>query len=537
MANPVVGKIKSVSVVPDSAKTVSDSSPRQFTATNVAAAGDFTEITAVDLSGTDSDLVWSIMEALDGDCKGEITLVTAFDDATDIATVLPFRVAATSSRIFKVFDPPWKKATCTLNGVDTEIESTYRTEADASYWPRFRMLCPYGTNIGQYNITGFAPATDVFSVTGMTGGSTDGDMYIPVQPIKPGDFSFGISSTSIARENVTNTLANKGIAVGAQIDAQASLALEIRGLADEAGDGSEATPPGEGHECLRAVFEEMLNTGDSVQGGSTQTSVNVSDGTRFNNYALSLIQAGDVFAVTDITGNVLTVPTGHISSMPTTGHVLYGSASYRPVDEIENYDSVSFLIWDDRSQFTGLMAGMPEVKASIEGDQINKMQLAYNFVGGIKKSWASDHTDTFDNSIPTVGKSNVSRAVVAGVEIDCSIMKADFTFLDAPVPKTNSFGCFQNKGGFYYTKRDAMVSLTLQMEDSDFWNQYYAGGTFDILIQCGTVPTAAFAVWAPAAQITECPTESEDELKTWEVQLMFTEPVLPDTPSFIFGMM
>lgn len=346
MADPVVGNIKSVMFIPESTNEVIADSPKQIVAQSVVAAGNYHEVESADLDTQGNSIAWSILEAINGDCKGQLVLIFAFNDATNKATVTKMRTTAPTTTIFKMWQPPWKKATVTSTGSTTELTSTFRTETDASYWPLFRMLAAYGINEQQVNITTFDPATDKFTVSLFDSVTTEGDACIPVQPVKASDVSLGIGGAVIEREIMTDVLDGEGIVTGSQTDASLDFSPEIRGLATAAGDGNTAVPPGEMHENLRAIFSEQLITGDTDQGASSAVAVNVSDGTRFSAYAMALSQTGDAFAVTGIAGNVLTVPTGHLSAAPTIGDVFYAGASY--LAKSTGHESVSALVYHDR---------------------------------------------------------------------------------------------------------------------------------------------------------------------------------------------
>lgn len=525
MTAPIVEKIVSALMIPASALAPVDEDPRQVIAQSVTASGAYHFVVSSDFDGMGTDLVFDILEALDGDCRGQMVLILRFNDGADRAVTTPFWKAAPTGRNFRLWVTGIKVATSTaLSALATQITSTYRTETDVDYWPRFRMLGMYGDKIAQKNISAFDPATDIFTTEAWDTVPVPGDAFLPVQPLKPSDVTYGMGNTSIPRELITDSLDQDGAVIGAQADVLASFSPEIRGLAAAAGDGVTANPPGEMHEALRALFTQNLDTGDADQGASTTTVVNVVDGTRFTQYSLALHELGDVFAIPSIVVNALSnIPAGHLQNAPALGDVIYAGANYRPLQS--GHESISMLFWHSRALMTLLMGGLPELKATIEGDQISKYQFAYQFAAGLMADLDQGHEDTYDNSTPIPGKSNVDRVVLDGEELNGQVLSAEIMLQDAPTKKGAAFGAFENSDGQYYINRAAGISMVMQMEDSSHLHRYRAGEEVDFLIQAGRVPTATWALWAPRAQMIAAPEKgSADGIMQWTIQMGFLRP-------------
>jgi len=343
MTAPIIEKIVSALMIPESALSLSEDDPRQVVAQSVTASGAYHFVRSSDFDGLGTSMVFNVLEALDGDCKGQLVLVLAFTDSLDTAVTTPFWKSAPTGTRFKLWVTGMKKATATsLSGAATEIVSTYRTETDANYWPRFRMLGMYGDFTAQKNISAFDTALDKFT-TGDWGSVPDiGDAFLPVQPLKPSDVSYGMGNTSIPRELISDSLDQDGVAIGAQADVLASFSPEIRGLAVAAGDAVQANPPGEMHEALRALFDQQLDTGDVAQGVPTVNNVPVGTGSRFTQYSLALHELGDVFAIPLINGNDLaSIPDGHLQNAPVASDIIYAGANYLP--KHTGHESISML--------------------------------------------------------------------------------------------------------------------------------------------------------------------------------------------------
>lgn len=531
----IVEKIASALMIPESAIAPSLGTPGQIIASSVTKTGSYHEIVSSDLNGLGDDCVFDILEALDGDCKGQLVMILAFHEGSDTAACTPLQETAPTTTTFRRWVTGLKKATATSDSANTtSITSTYRTETDADYWPRFRMLGMYDLGVeGQKNISAFDTALDKFTTEAWSSTPQQGWPFLPCQPLKPAEVDYGISTTAIPRENIQDTLDGDGVVPGAQVEAQASFSPEIRGLETAAGNGTEADPPGEMHEALRAVMTEVLNTGDTAQAGSSTSNPIVSDGTRFTQYSLALHELGDVFAISGISGNTLTVPSGHLGTID-TADVIYGGACYQPKDT--SHESISMLFFHGRQLMTLLLGGMPELKGTIENDALGRYQFAYQFVGGLVSDLAQGHDDTYDNSTPVVGKSNVNRVLIDGSEVEAQILNAEMTLLDAPQKKGMAFGGFENNGGMIYSGRNAGISMTMQLEDSTYFNRFRKGDTFDFLIQAGRIPTAAWGLWAPRAQVMNYPEKgSGDGLLQQTLVLGFLRPTTAGQPAFVVG--
>ena len=525
MTAPIIEKIVSALMIPASALAPVEEDPRQVIAQSVTASGDYHFVVSSDFDGMGNDLVFDILEALDGDCRGQMVLIVRFNEGADRAVTTPFWKAAPTGTRFKLWSTGLKVATATaLSALATEITSSYRTEADSAYWPRFRMLGMYGDKIAQKNISAFDPALDKFTTEAWDTVPDSGDAFLPVQPLKPSDVSYGMGNTSIPRELISDSLDQDGHAIGAQADVLASFSPEIRGLAVAAGDAVQANPPGEMHEALRALFDQQLDTGDVAQGVPTVNNVPVGTGSRFTQYSLALHELGDVFAIPLINGNDLaSIPDGHLQNAPVLGDVIYAGANYLPKQT--GHESISMLFWHSRALMTLLMGGIPELKANIESDQIGKYQFAYQFAAGLMADLDQGHDDTYDNSTPVVGKSNVDRIVLGGEELNGQVLSAEIMLLDAPTKKGAAFGAFENSDGQYYINRAAGVTMVMQMEDSSHLHRFRAGEEVDFLLQAGRIPTATWALWAPRAQMIAAPEKgSGDGIMQWTIQLGFLRP-------------
>lgn len=529
---PTVERIRSVGIVPDGSTSITAASPSQITASAVSQ----TTVTSTALAALGTASVGRIMlEALDGDCKGQRVIVTA-NNGLDPATVTPFWKTSPTGTRFRLWNLNWKTATATSHGNSTTITSTYRTEASDTWGGKYRMLCVRGTyNTGdQVAISSFDPVTDTFTVGTMTGMSVAGDFYLPIRPIEPSELSMVIGETPIERNLINDSLDGEGVVPGAMTPPTMDATLEVRGLTTAAGNGTAADPPKEINPLLQTCFSQTLNTGDTAQAGSTTASVNVADSTRFADYTMALAAGGDFFGISAAAGNVLAVPTGHLSAAPATNDVIYGAANYTPKTDPS---SVSALIWTD-AQICRIINGLvPALKLNIAGDELVRLTWSMIGVNAIYSDLAQPHDgDTYDTGTPIPGKSNICRVVLDGTEITAAVMSIEADLITAPTRAGAAFGACENNAGMKYTTREIMATIVLQMEDTDYPSRFRAGGTFDLLVQTGRIPTAASALWIPRAQIVASPTEAAaDGFLQWSIVVRALRNTTQDVPPAILA--
>jgi len=529
MSDPLVASLKSLLITQDTAAAPSEGTPSQITADTVTQ----TTITSADLSATtNSNYVWHVFEALDGDCRGQMVLCTAFNEASDQATVTSFRVASPTTTQFKHWEFSWPVAVATDDGTTTTTISDLRTETNNA-WLHYYMLSLAGENTDLKNITDFTASSDTFTHDAFDNGTLIGDMTMPVQPLQPDSVEVVVDAgTPLEREIITDSLDPEGIVVGAIEEATVTFSAELRGLASAASDGTTALPPAEMHVALSSVFTETLNTGDNVASWSGPT-LTVDDGTAFSEYTMALLN-GEVFGITAIATNDLTTQTGHIVNTPVADDVVYGGANYKPKDS--GWTSSSFLCWYGEELLLALTGGLPEIGVSIEGNAIAHYNCTYQCVGGFAMDVTKPHDDIYDTSTPLVGKGNVSRVVFDGTVLDGDVLSCEFTLLDAPVKKNAAFTAFENNGGLFYTSRTGSCTMVVQMEDSEYWQRYRAMQEVDLLVQVGSIATAAWGCWSPRAQLVEAPEISEaDGLFQITLNLRFLRPTTQGQPAYVLA--
>jgi hypothetical protein len=528
MSNPLVANLKSLMMTQDTATAPAAGTPKQVTGTATT-----TVISSVDLDeGTNAGYVMHVFEALNGNCKGQLVLGTAHDNAGNV-TVTSFNNAAPSTTQFKHWVYSWPAAVPTTDGSTTTVIASARTEAD-DYWNSYYMLSLAGENTALRNITDFDNGSTTFTTDAFDTATDIGDAMIPVQPMQPDSVEITIDGgTAIEREIITDSLDPEGIVVGAIESAMVNFSAEVRGLATAAGEAVVASPPAEMHVALSSVFTETLDTGDTVGSGSDTTKVVVADAANYTQYSLALVN-GDIFAISSISNFDLNAPTGHLSSAAVSGDICYAGANYKPKDSA--WKSCSFLAWYGDAMLLALTGGMPEIGASVEGNGIAKYNCNYSCVGGFLADVAKPHNDIYDTSTPVVGKANVSRVVYDGAELDADVLSCNFTFLDAPVMKGAAFGAYENNGGHIYTTRTGSCSMVVQMEDSSYCQQYRAGDEVDLLVQVGSVATAAWGVWAPRCQLVSNPDISDaDGLFQITLELRFLRPTTAGQPAYVLA--
>jgi hypothetical protein len=199
------------------------------------------------------------------------------------------------------------------------------------------------------------------------------------------------------------------------------------------------------------------------------------------------------------------------------------------------HKSVSFLCWYDDQIMRGLHGAMPSVGLSINANEIAKYNFDYTALGGFEALLTRPYEDVYETSNPIVGLGNVSRVVFDGSELEADVLSAKFELLPAPSMKGTAFGGFQNKGGLFYGKRQAGVTLDIAMEDDSYFHRYRAMDEVDFLLQCGSVATSAMGIWSGRSQIVEIAEAEGDKQRRWTIKLRFLRPTAQGQPAFLLG--
>lgn len=531
--------IQSLLVCRDVANAPVEGTPRQVVATTVTAStpAGYHDVVIAALNGKGTEPVLAVLEALDGDCKGQKVLILAFADATDTARTTPFRTAAPTTRTFLYRHWSWPKAVATGAGSETTVVSSYRTEAD-DFWNGFQMLAMYGSNADLEAITDFVASSDTFTHGAMAVASAAGDACLVVQAVKTaGTQVTADAGKAIEREVVTDTGEPEGVVVGAAENLGLTITPEIRGLDVAAADGVTAAAPGELKAPLATAFEQVLGTGDTAAAGGTVTTPTVTTGARFAAGSIAMVN-GDAFGIvavnTTATPDELTVPAGHLRSAPSATDVIYGAASYKP--KTSGHGSCSWLTWIGRTELIAMTGGMAAWKAKINRNELARYELEWSFIDCLRATFPQPHYDRYNGATPLVGRGNVSRVVFDGAELAAEVLSAEIELLQAPLNPTAAFGAVENKGARRYGNTTASVKLLLWMEDSSYWHRYRALSEGDLLLQVGRVPTAAWALWGARSQIVAPPEDGEaDGLKTVSVTFRLLRPSTQGLTSFVIA--
>jgi hypothetical protein len=530
--------IQSLLICRDVANAPVEGTPRQVVASSVTASvpAGFHDLVIAALNGKGTEPVLAILEALDGDCKGQKVLALAFNEATDTLRTTPFRTAAPTTRTFLYRHWSWPKATATGAGSETTTVSSYRTETD-DFWNGFQMLALFGSNADLEAITDFVAGTDTFTHGAMAVASAAGDACLIVQALKVAGAKITADpGKAIEREVVTDTGEPEGIVPGAAENLGLTLTPEIRGLDVAAADGVTASPPGELKAALATAFEQVLGTGDTAEVGGSVTTPTVHTGSRFAAGSIAMVN-GDAFGVvavnTGATPDELTVPAGHIRTAPAENDVIYAGASYKP--KTSGHGACSFLAWLGRSELIAMTGGMAAWKAKIDRNALAHYELEWSFIDCLRATFPQPHYDRYNAATPLVGRGNVSRIVFDGAELPGEVLSAELELLPAPANPTAAFGAVENKTARRYLNVLASAKIVLWMEDSRYWHRYRAMAEADMLLQVGRVPTAAWALWGARTQIVAIEDGDADGLRTVTVTFRFLRPSTQGLPSFVMA--
>lgn len=547
MSNPIVSSLQSVGHALDVANAFiagpRGSTPDIITATSTptttTTAGTIVSTTGL-TSPTLADYVGTIFEVLDGPCKGQPLLCTAFVAATDTATTTPFwRTPGATTTQFKIWQPPWPVIVVDTATSTTAFNATLRDEAD-DFWNGHYALGIAGTSAGELReITDFANTSSVFTVDAFTGQPALGDLLIIVTPQSLPEIEMAIDAgVAVERGLMLDTLDKEGVVLGSQGPSVVTLAPEIRGIGTAAGTGVTATAPAELGSQLDAVFAETLDSGDiAVEGGSTTSLVAENVAAQFTVNSLLLIN-GEAAVVTVAAANTpvgdSTYTLGHtLSADPNTGDVIFAGANYAPADT--GHTSSSFVAFQGGSPQRLMLAwgGLPEVTASITGDEIARYGFSYQCQAGMIADRTTAHSDIYGTGTPLVGRGNVNSVRFDGTLLVADVLSAEFAYLSAAQFKGAAFEAFENKGGTFYTERESTVALVMQMEDVSYHQRYRNGDTFDFLLQVGNTATAAWASWAPRTQIIAIEENKDNGLLQWSMTLRFLRSTTAGQPSFV----
>lgn len=534
MSAPLLEKLKSILVYEESALAPSSATPRQITVDNST----ISTIGSVDFSAdSNDDFVFYVAEALDGNVEGQFVLIKSMDATDDIATTTSFRetpVGLTSCRLWN-FNIRGAAVATSAGTTAGQITSARLTQAD-DYWNGYSIFgLDTSNNSSMGSVTDFSASTDLLT-TDLTSNSDLGDAYLVCQPLQPEGVEINISGgTVLERNTVTDTLAQEGIIVGTQDEVSISINPEVKGLTSSAGDNVTATAPSESGVLLRAIMTETLPTGGLVN-TPTNAEYFTTTNASANPYDLMMVN-GDVYAYTQPTAGLAihtTLP-GHLSAAPTASDVIYAGCNYKPKDT--GHESVGFLCMVGNSEMHMISGCMPSFGISLEGNQSARYNFEYMATGAFWAPYTKTHSDIYDTTAPIAVKSNVSRVVLDGVELNADVMSITAELLPAPNPKGGNFGAYEGSGGYFYTVRNPTVSMTVYFENSDYYHMFRARKEVDLLVQVGSVPGNTCALWGPRAQQIQTPSIGSDgELMTQDLTFRLLRPTTAGQPDFVIGL-
>ena len=526
MSAPLVKDLTSVHVYRESAVAPT----KDFIAT--LSGSTQTTLTSTSFNGLDDeDIVFRVVEALDGNVKNQRVVVLDYDDASDTVTTTAFRVTPSNLTTVKVWDTKAEVAVPDGVGSTTECVASYRNEAD-DYWNGYSLNRLDGAGTGLAQISDFVNSTGTFTVsTAQSAAYTAGDAVIPVMPIQPSAVTYKVGGgDAIEREIVTDTLAQEGIIVGAITDDSMEMDIEIRGSGSAPGTGVAATKPAEAKALLDPIFDDNVGTSGDVGLTVTDKDNFTYDNLSVAQYDMVLVN-GEVTGLTAVSGGNLTTA-GHLTTAPSTDDVIYAGTTYKPKDT--GHESVGFMCFKGDGELVVAPGCMPSLGIDLSASAIAKYKFSYKGVGGLWAPFTKVHDDIYDTTKPTVVKSNITRFVIDGVELEADVLNISGELLPEPNVKGASFNAFENNGGHFYTMRQPQITARLYFEDSSYIHRFRSMVESDLLIQVGCVAGDTWALWAPRAQIVAAPeVGDENELMAQDITFRLLRPSTAGQPDFI----
>lgn len=520
-----------------SAATVYSALPQISSATVATTASELFTIECADLVATAATAyVGLVFEALDGNCKGEQVLCVAFDGTTT-ATVTGFRTSSVTSTQFRLLSLPTPWAVATGNGSTTSLVAAGRNEAN-DYWNGHDMYLIGGTNEAVRGITDFTASTGTFVLDTAVTSTVTGDLGLPGQCIRPIRDSFTMEidgGVPLARNIMTDSPDEYGVIIGSKNAPSCNFELEVRGLNSAAGDVTPATAPDEAKVCLRTAFTESLGTGSTITRVGGVTDIDIDD----VNYAVNQagLVNGDAFFVSAVatsgTDQTLTIPTGHVSVAPAVGDIVYAAANYKAKDSGHRTCSIVHVM--DQRVLGMIVGALPKVSLKIENGQV--LKWGFNYMGqfGFFTQFTKDFNDVYDTATPIVSNSQLGRMVINGSAATVDIISMNLNLSQESSARNVAFSGAESKGGKFYTgTRQANGSMIISVEEMQYHHWYRANSTFDVMVQVGTIPTAAFAFYAPRCQwasVPSAPSDTDGRL-TFEVKFNILRPTTTSLAPF-----
>lgn len=534
MSTPLLSKLKSVLLLECDAAAPSAGPIPNITASSVTQS----TIVSDQLAGVTTDnSVLLVYEALDGNVKGQM-VVGLSNSGTNTVTTTNFSNASPTATQFKQWNFNISRAPITATTINQDELTAGTLIGDGDdYWEGWRILGVNG------NIDGDLLTVDAFtSATGLITSNADfsaipatanHDHAILCYPMQPSSFEMSVSAgQALEREIVTDTLATEGVIVGSQEGSTVSMDLEIRGPGTIGASGTGVKRPDEAGRVLKMLHDEKLGTGGAADVVSSATYWTLSAGA-FSQYTINMVN-GECCVNTLAGTSAMGTYAGHVSAAPQTGDVVYAGASYHPKDT--GHISAGFLVYHGDSEMALVAGGLPSLGVSLEGDQIAKYNFSYPMSGGLWSTDAKQHDDVYDTTAPIPVKSNVSRVVLGGTELDADVMSVSIELLPEPEKKGANFGAFEGSGGHFYTNRQPSVTMEIYFEDSSYYHKYRKSEEFDMLIQVGSVPGNTWAFWAPRAQLVQGPEISGgDNLMTQTLTFRLLRPSTAGQPDYVIA--
>lgn len=496
-----------------------------------------------------------IVEPEDGSCRGEKRQIKSVSGTTCVLDAPWSDVSdpPTSIRAYLPADVPWNVTTADGSSTFDVISSRHagKSEEPDNYWSGkgYQMLKVGGTGAGSARAIGAFTAASGTAADSAAAATSIGDLFLARKIIRPADnINAQVTPNTVSRRSIGSGKSTAAPPLVTTISGTVGITMEQRPLASAGGDGVACPQPIEISDLLEDHFTRRSDTGGTVD--SADASQVLTTGAAFSPGGFALLATGEVIQALATSAGDITAYRGKL----THANVPAASIAYPFTTYVRKSSNFLTRMWDlwraskKRQCFHGCM---PTLNLTMDREQTLKFAweympseaFEYNLDRPVALG-AANPIGISDTGVPTDSKG--ASVQIAGIQLHAITMSVNMGLTPIARP---TLGGMNQMDGCMMELGTPTGTMTVYADNDDRANfrdlsdRVRNSQPVHIQFQKGTAPGKTFALGAPAAIITGCVYDYQDQQGvyqvTWEAidpeEAGFPAATYPNLPDIAFG--
>lgn len=491
----------------------------------------------------------------DGSCAGEIRQIKSVSGTTATldAPWSSVTVAPTSIRAYLPSDVPWVVTTADGSGPFDVVSNRHaaKTEEPDSYWTGkgYQMLKIGGSGAGSARAIGAFTSATGTAADSAAAATSLGDLFVARKIIRPADnVSAKVEPKTVSRRSIGSGKSSAAMPLVTTIAGTVGLAMEQRPLASAGGNGQVCPQPVEISDLLEDHFTRRSDTGGTVDSANATTVLTT--GATFSPGGFVLLNTGEVIQVLAQSGGDISAYAGKLThASVVASSVAYASTSY--VRKSANYLTRMWDLYRGSKKRQCYHGCMPTLSISMDREQTLKFAWEYMASEAFEYNLdrpvalgAANPIGLSDTGIPTDSKG--ASVQIGGIQLHAITMSVNTGLVAVPRP---TLGGLNQGDGCMMELATPSGSMTVYADNDDragfqdLSDRVRNSVPVHIMFQKGTAPGKTFALGIPAAVITSCVFDYQDQQGVYQVgfeaidpeEAGFSAATYPNLPDFSFG--